>query len=196
MKSASFARPFAEMVSVASTLMSFAQPQSFKTSSREFFKNNEVPRPLPHTVSTLPFDSTVAVFGASLSDAPLVDAAGAPWGFAPACFDASPGPSRSSRSSSAVPTVSSLARVSFLPKSFASSFMDWVCALSSCAARATTRLTGSLVPWPKATGVSKRTQEMAVRFTASDGRACAKAKPGATTMYGPLTSRDSIMACV
>src|SRR5699024_2455467 len=45
-KSASLARPFDEMVSVASTLMSLAQPQSFRTSSREFFKYNDVPRPL------------------------------------------------------------------------------------------------------------------------------------------------------
>src|SRR5699024_5635839 len=142
----------------------------------------EVPRPLPHTVSTLPLDFTVSLFGASLTGAPLVDAVGAPWGFVAACFDAAPGPSRCSRRSSAVPPVSSLAQVFYMPKSSASYFMDWVCALASCAARATTRLTGSLVPWPKATGVSKRTQEIAVRLTASDGRAWAKAKPGATTI--------------
>src|SRR5699024_11428814 len=65
-KSASFARPFAEMVSVASTLTSFAHPQSLNTSSREFFKNKDVPRPLPQTVRTLPLDSTALLVDALL----------------------------------------------------------------------------------------------------------------------------------
>src|SRR5699024_12329176 len=52
MKSASFARPFAEIVSVASTLMSFAQPQSFKIGRAHVFKKHEVPRTVPHPVTT------------------------------------------------------------------------------------------------------------------------------------------------
>ena len=67
------------------------------------------------------------------------------------------------------------------------------CAPSSAAARATTRFTGSLVLWPNATGVARRTHDIPVRCTAADGRAWANANPGATTMYGPLVSTLSII---
>ena len=56
----------------------------------------------------------------------------------------------------------------------------WV--VASVAARATTRVTGSFFAWPNSTGSVRRTQLRAVWWTASLGRAWAKAKPGATTI--------------
>ena len=47
--------------------------------------------------------------------------------------------------------------------------------------------------FPKATGWARRTHDIPVRCTATDGRACAKANPGATTMYGPLVCTLSII---
>ncbi len=40
----------AEIVSVDSTVRYLPQPHSSRTCSSVFFRNNDVPRPLPHTV--------------------------------------------------------------------------------------------------------------------------------------------------
>jgi hypothetical protein len=51
-----------------------------------------------------------------------------------------------------------------------------------------TIVTGSLSPAPNSTGFARRTKLRPVCFTDASGRACARAKPGAMTMYGPCSS--------
>ncbi|GAA1172521.1 hypothetical protein HNR09_002393 [Nesterenkonia xinjiangensis] len=84
--------------------------------------------------------------------------------------------------SSAEVAASSCFRVAGSPTVRASWAMARVWAVESTAASATTRVTGSLVSWPKETGVARRSQASPVRATPSLGRAWAKANPGATTM--------------
>ena len=56
------------------------------------------------------------------------------------------------------------------------------CVELSVAASATTRVTGSLALLPNSTADASRTHDIPVRCTASEGRACGNAKPGASTM--------------
>jgi hypothetical protein len=56
--------------------------------------------------------------------------------------------------------------------------------------------TGSLCGCPNATGCASVTTDSPSRSTEAPGRACAKARPGEITMYGPCSSTMATMASV
>src|SRR6185312_8824685 len=90
--------------------------------------------------------------------------------------------------SAAVVALSSAAMAPESLKMFASSATDARCASGRLTARPSTTLTGSLCGCPNATGVDSVTTASPSPSTSGPGRACARARPGAMTTYGPCSS--------
>lgn len=123
-----------------------------------FLRNRLVPSPLPQTVSKRFWDVDAS---AERCPASLERIDTTSWG---------------------VVAVSRALRLFGSASALANAARTFWWAEASVAASPATRVTGSFVSWPNATGSSRRIHDMPVRSTEESGLAWASANPGATTM--------------